>query len=79
MVHLRCAIASYQHDHATFGRAMHGLYSGVTQLSLNTHSEAKRARYATETYQKGTVRHLPDPNSAVNPAISLQRVDIAGY
>jgi len=40
----------------------HGSYFGETQSSQNTHGEAKRAWYAAEAYQKGTMRYLPNPN-----------------
>jgi hypothetical protein len=49
-----------------FGRAMVRIFIfGVTQSSQNSHD-------ATEAYQKGTIRYLPYPNSANNPAISGQ-------
>ena len=47
----------------------HGSYFGETQSSQNTHGEPKRAWYAAEAYQKGTVMYLPYPNSAQNLAL----------
>ena len=34
-----------------------------------THGETKRAWYASEPYQKGTIRYLPYPNSPQNLAL----------
>ena len=48
----------------------HGSYFAETQSSQNTHGETKRACYASEAYQKGTIRYLPHPNLAQNLALS---------
>ena len=52
----------------------HGSYFGETQSSQNTHNETKRAWYAPEAYQKGTIRYLPYPNSHVGNSDSIVSV-----
>ena len=49
------------------------------QLSQNTHGETKRACYAAEVYQKGTIRYLLFPNSYCNIALLESDHDIVGY
>ena len=52
----------------------YGSYFGETQSSQNTHGETKRAWYAAEAYQKGTIRYLPCPNSYAGNSDSIVSV-----
>ena len=42
-----------------------GISVEIGRAMVLTHGETKRAWYAPEAYQKGTIRYLPYPNSAL--------------
>jgi len=49
------------------------------QSRQNTHGETKRAWYAAEVYQKGTIRYLLYPDSHVGNSDSIVSVYLFKY
>ena len=61
---LSCTFLQWVQRHTSWVWPDRGSYFGERYSSRNTHAETKGALRPVKTYQKGTTRYLPYPNSA---------------